>query len=307
MIATTLRNGLFATAAAGALMVGFNISAAQAAALPFSIDPNVLVTGGGYPASVTATDINGISDATIHIVGPTTQTESGWLQVQSLTNNGNPIGSATSGIVTNGSTGAGPNTYDPYFTFQGTVNGIGGFTPGNIGTIGPGDYTFKLLSDTASDDTFLPGDATTGANPTVGGNTANDRVLAVGTSVAGSAGFQSVTGAPTFAVLASFVVCDGTTGQGVQGGTTVAAAGCGTFDARSYFVSPTPFYAFDFNSSTSGSINNLTVGPSGAATLNGIVADINFIPEPASLSIFGAALALLAAFSWRRKKNSAAV
>lgn len=305
MIARTLRNGLFASAAAGALMVSFNMSAAQAAALPFSIDPNVLVTGGTYPNSVTATDINGISDSTIHQTGATTQTEYGWLQVQGLTNNGVPVLNTQTGIVQSGSFGSGPTTYDPYFTFQGTVNGISAFTPGNIGTVGPGDYTFTLLSDTAADDTFNPGDATTGANPTVGGNTANDIVLAVGTSVAGSAGFQSVSGAPTFDVLASFVICDGTVGQGVQGGTTVSAAACGTFDARSYFVSPTPFYAFDFNSSTSGSITNLTVG-AGGATLNGVVADINFVPEPASLSIFGAALAMLAAFGWRRRKNSGA-
>ena len=303
MIARTLRNGLFATVAAGALVAGFNMSPAHADALPFQINPNVLVTGGTYPTNVTATDINGTSAATIHIIGPTTQTESGWLQVQSLTNAGVPVGNLQSGIVQSGNAGAGAGTYDPYFTFQGTVNGIGGFTPGNVGTVGPGDYSFKMISDTASDDTFNPGNAGAGTDPTVTGNTANDIVLAVGTSVAGSAGFQSVSGAPIFDVLANFVICDGTAGQGVQAGVVTAAAGCGTFDARSYFVSPTPFYAWDFNSSSSGSINNLTVN-GGVATLNGIVADINFVPEPASLSIFGAALALLAAFSWRRKKDN---
>jgi hypothetical protein len=139
----------------------------------------------------------------------------------------------------------------------------------------------------------------------------NDILLAVGSSVTGSVGFAPSTGAPFFDVLASFVLCNGTPGQGVQGGALVSAPTCGTFDATKYFVSPNPFYAFDFNSSISGSVNNLTsiyqTPTAFNANLNGVVADINFVPEPASLSIFGAALALLAAFSWRRKKNSAAV
>lgn len=311
MFAQKLRNGLFATAAGGALFLGLGIGPAAADLLPFQIDPNALTTTGGPYSNVTATDINGVSNALIQQTGATTQTETGWLQVGGLTNNGVNVPSTASRLVKEGDIGTpGTDVYGMYLTFKGTVNGISGFGPGQSGTVGAGDYTFTLWGDLQSNDNFSNVGSTSasgGTIPTVG-STTGDVVLAQGSSVQGSVGFAPTSGAPFFDVLADFVVCNGTAGQGLKGGQTVAAAGCGSFDGTSYFVSPTPFYAFDFNSSISGSANNLSVyggtldaGAYPNATLNGIVADINFVPEPMTLSLVGFGLLAIGAISrWRR-------
>ncbi len=313
MFARTLRNGLLATVAAGALVMGMGTGPAAATPLPFQIDPDALTSSGGPYANVTATDINGISNALIQQTGASTQTETGYLKITGFTNNGVDVSNADLRLVPEGSIGTpGTSVYGLYLTFSGTVNGITGFGSGQTGTVGAGDYTFALYGDPTSDDTFSVGSANAagGTAPSVTDTALNDVVLAVGSSLAGSVGFASVTGAPFFNVAANFIVCNGTAGQGVLGSMTVTggdASGCGTFDARTYLVNPSPFYSIDMNSSISGSASNLGTpngGPPANATLNGIVADINFqaVPEPATLSIFGAGLVALGAASRRRRK-----
>jgi hypothetical protein len=312
--------GLLATAAAGALFMGLHISPAAAALLPFDIDPDALTTTGGPFPNVTATDINGTSDAMIRQIGVSTQTETGWLSISGLTNNGVPVGSGSSRIVKPGDLGVGgTDVYGLYILFNGTINGISGFGPGATGTVGAGDYTFAMYGDPTGTNTYAAGilesngGGVGGTNPVVTDVGGNDVVIAVGTSIAGSVGFAPVTGAPFFNVLASFIVCNGTAGQGLLGATLVIggdAAGCGTFDGTDYFVSPSPFYELDFNSSISGSASNLEfdlLGTPPQATLNGIVADINFqvVPEPASVLLFGLGLLGTGAFARRRHKSRA--
>ena len=109
-----------------------------------------------------------------------------------------------------------------------------------------------------------------------------------------------------FSSNAELILCDGTVNEGTFNGKTVAASGCGTFNATTYFTSPTPFYDFQFTSATSGSVADVTSsGPATTpnATINGVVAGINFQgqdPEPVSISLVGAGL-LGAAFRRRRK------
>ena len=311
-----LTNALVATAGAGAFFVGLGVTPASADLLPFGINPNVLVTTGGpFGTPVTATDLNGVSNAIIQQTGPTTQVETGYLQMNGLTNNGANVSSTLSRLVKEGDIGSpGTNVYGLYITFKGTTSGVSGFGPGVSGTVGAGDYQFALYADLGDNDTFNAGStsATGGSAPNVSG-TAGDVLLAIGNSLNGSVGFASVSGAPFFDVLASFILCNGTAGQGTLGGQVVAATNnqgsCGAFNGSSYFVSPIPFYKLDFNSSISGSSANLVGlngGPPPNVLLNGVVADINFqsIPEPSTLSMFGAALLGLGLLFRRRKANN---
>lgn len=297
---STFRKHLWAATAGLAVAAAVPLGA-NATPLPFTVDPNSVGLTTVY-APFVATDLNGSSDALIQQTAVTTQFEQGWIQGQSFTNNGLGVGSAASGLVTTGSLGAGTGTYNLYATFTATVTGISGFTPGQIGTIGPGAFKFTLFADPGSTDLFNPGStsATGGTAPTVTDNGTADKILAVGVSTSGTAGFQPTTGAPIFDATAAFIVCDGTANQGFQGPTLItggAATGCGTFDARNFFILPTPFYTFNFTSTTAGSANNLSpvnFGPPGPpnATLNGIVADVNFTPEPGTLALLGSALLL---------------
>jgi hypothetical protein len=318
-----MKSAFVATVSAGALFVGLGVTPAAAAALPFQIDPDALATGGPY-ANVTATDFNGVSAATLS-QGAGFQTETGYLQGQSFTNNGPVVSSILTRMCTEGSIGcAGSTVYNLYLLFQGKVNGVNNFGPNQTGVIAPGDYSFALYADINANDVFTPGstNGASGVNPTVTGTTGDDVLLAVGSSVFGGAG-QNAIGAPGFSVIANFIICNGTPGSGTLGGDTIpspnasvtmsnwnggAAQSCGTFNALNYFVSPSPFYKLSFNSATPGSANDITIAANGQnAVINGIVADINFVsvPEPSTVMLFGSGLLGLGMFA-RRRRNSRA-
>jgi hypothetical protein len=305
-----LKSVLIATASAGALFVGLNIEPAMATPI-FTINPNALPGISGYTPQVES-DYNGSSDALIQQTGPTTQMEVGWVQGQSFTNNGGSSNFTTTGMLTEPGIS---NTYNIYILYQATINGISGFTPGQSGTIAPGGFTYEVLADDGDNDVFAAGTpgANGGTDPSVTGVAPADIVLAVGYSLAGSAGFQSVTGAPTFDVVSTFILCDGTPGEGLLGGVTVTtgAADCGSFNSTAYFTNPNPFYNVALDSTTAGSASNFTpfVGslnpgapPNG--TLNGIVADVNFetVPEPSTLLMFGFGMLGLGFLARRRNK-----
>jgi hypothetical protein len=298
-----VKRAVIATASVGAILAVLSVSPAAATPV-FTITPDAIPGESGLsPTQVT--DINASSDSTINQTGASTQVENGWAFVQGFTNNGSPVAGSGLGIEDGGA----PNTYGLYFKYTATVNGITGFSAGQSGTIAAGGFTATLYADVGDNDIFTAGATgpSGGTNPTVTDTGSSDVVLAEATSLYGSAGFQASTGAPTINAVLDFIICDGTANQGHLGGTVVtggAATGCGTFDALTYFTNPNPFYQIALLSATAGSSNDLTVDATDHdATLNGVVADINFeVPEPGTLAMFGLGLIGLGWFMRRRGK-----
>ena len=294
-----------ATASVGAILAVLSVSPAAATPV-FTITPDA-IPGELSLSPTQVTDINASSDSTIVQTGASTQVENGWAFVQGFTNNGSPVSGSGLGIEDGGAA----NTYGLYFVYKATVTGITGFSAGQMGTIAAGGFTATLYADVGDNDIFTAGSTgpSGGTNPAVTDTGGNDVVLAEATSLYGSAGFQSATGAPTIDAVMDFIICDGTVNQGQLGSTVVtggAATGCGTFDALNYFTNPNPFYQIALLSATAGSSNDLSVDATdGDATLNGVVADVNFeVPEPLTLSLFGAGLVGAAALRRRRSKKA---
>lgn len=293
-----------ATALTALIGLGMGAASATPTEPSFQITPSSV---GSAKGPFTATDIQGPSNGLIHQTGATTQVESGYLQVATFLNQGNIVNNT--GLLSD---------WGLYLDYTAKVTGIGGFGPGNQGNINPGDFTFAMYADVGNNDSYTPASVCdtagclTGPTGATVGSTTGDVVLAVGYNVTtGNAGFQS-TGGPIFGTTSAIILCDGTAGEGVLSGvkiTNSATAACGTFDATTFFTAPVPFYNVQFATATTASTNNLDIGngaSTGYASLDGITATINFaqVPEPISISLFGAGL-VGAAFARRRKAKKA--
>ena len=266
-------------AGAGALFAVMSSGAAMAAPV-FTISPTVIPGITGY-GSVQATDFSYISNATVTQSGATTQTETGYAYLTGFLNNGSPLGQGTTGLVSPlGNPAGSPDTYQAYLTFTATVSGVSSFGPGSVGTIT--GFNFSLYADPNRNTSF-------GAGGVLGGTTSDDLLLGSGSLQSGSAGFQPVTGAPTFNAIDFFTVAN--------------VAGNGP-----YFSAPNPFYNLVLTSTTSGSAQNVTISGN-TAVITGIAGTANFantpVPEPMTLSLFGAGLLGAGALRRRQKAKKA--
>ena len=312
-----LKKGLSIMSSKRAYLAGACFGAIMAASSAAYATPTFTLSGASLPGyggvgNIVASDMSGLSNATVHDMGGGVQHEVGYAIINGLTNNGvSAAGQAIAGKLDllDGALGAG--FYKLYITFETIVTGVGGgFGGGTLGTIAPGDFTFKLWADLGNDTAFAPA-ALNGSNPLVGGTLSDDIVLAVGVG-GGTAGFLSPSGAPFFSAVSDFIICNGTANSGKKANTTVtggSATGCGTFNALNYFTDPVPFFDFSLEASTPASNQNVkTTSDPSAVQLDGIRISINFarpVPEPVSIALFGAGLAGIAGFGARRKKKFA--
>lgn len=302
------KNVFLASAATGALFIGLGVSPAAALVPEFTVAPDSITGVTGF-APFVASDISGLSNGLIQQSGATTQTETGYLRITGFTDESTPLFYPTTGL--SGFPLA--NSYGMYALFSATATGISCFTAGCSGTIGAGGFTFKLFADPGSTDTYTSGTAGAGGGtaPTVIDTGTADVVIGIATSISGGVGFNAV-GAPIFGAFSNFVLCDGTANQGFLGSTLVTgglATGCGTFDGRTFFTLPVPFFNINIASTTAGSTDNigpLSAGPPPNLLLTGIVADLNFerVPEPATLGIFGLGLIAIGGFFRRRRAQA---
>jgi len=282
-----MKSFVLAAASVAALMAA--IASPAVAAPIFTVNPYTGIPGYvGPDGPGDATDIHVSSSSIIRQTGLDTQTETGYAYVTSFTNNGSPaaVGLAPPGISALSGTHL---AYGLYFTYSATVTGLGAIGVPDTGVIAPGAFTYTLYADPNYNNAYFGASLGGGGTDGTITNTGDDIVLATGSSIAGGAGFQDPSGAPTINSINSFIL---------------TAAGA------SYFTSPDPFYNLSFLSATAGSFTDLQIAPGGQyAVLNGISATVNFlpnqVPEPLTLSLFGAGLAGMAAVRRRRQSQKA--
>jgi len=262
-----LRTHLLALAAGVALTAG-SASLAFAQAPSFQVTPSV----AGGPAGVfTANDI-GATTSELLTFNSTGATGSGWVDFTAFANNSVPIGSGITGLG---------NQYGLYITF--TLSDT--LTSGTLGKPGS-TYTlnsldFSMFVDTTNNDTFTAANANTATNATVTVNAPADKLVATGSLIVGTAGFDALGGA--------FLNSTETFNNTAFGNT--------------YFTSPVPFFnlAFDeFNNTQQGVLQNGNL-----VSINDATGDVDFnkTPEPASLALFGSGVLALGWVARRRRKN----
>lgn len=286
---------------------------AESAALPsFTIDPSA-IPGAVFattPFNATAISISGSSEliTLAPIAGSPfgTGVGSGWARFGTF--NDDPAGNTlvsplASGLLVD---------YGLYLTFDIAVT----LTSGSLGLPGS-DYKVTLLDflvwvDPGLDTTFTSADTAPVTAATVGGITADDRILAVGSLVNGSAALNANGGAG-ITTTNLFAVCTGA-GTADLGGIAVppggtpfmngAAAGCVDGMGDSFFQSPNPFYPLVFDT-----LNNTTQGVSLDVTGTKLAvnaagrADFKEIPEPGTMALLG--LSLLGVGVSARRRNAA--
>lgn len=264
----------------------------QASAAPvFTVDPSAIPGNVFATTPFNADFMSGITSELLTITSPTTVTGTGWVQFTSYSLGGSTVPALTSGL-----SGVDYGLYIKFSLADTLVSGVMGAANSlyNLTLL-----DFVMYADPGLNTTFTQANAPTITNATVGGTIADDIALASGNLITGVAGFNSLGGAYINA-LNSFALCTGA-GTANIGATPVADANCANGTGLAYFSLPVPFYqlAFsEFNNTTQGILAN---GP--YISITQASGGVDYVPEPATLSLLGLGLLGIAA-SLRNRKSA---
>lgn len=239
-------------------MLGLGMVSAASAAPVFTVDPSGL---GAPQGAFDANFITGFS-STLLTSGVGGHTGTGWLQFNGFINDSGSVTSPTSGLQID---------YGLFITFTLTDVLSSGTLDGNnsVNTVTQLDY--QMFYDPGYGNTFTFADANR-ATPSpsyvdVGGN---DILIATGSLISGTSGFNSQGGAYLNAVNNIELTDDG----------------------KEFFIAPVPFFNIvfsEFNNTGQGPVRNGNLTSIRQAT-GGIDFNRVPVPEPVSLALIGVGL-----------------
>ena len=293
-----VKRALIAAASVGALLTALGAGPAVAAPINFTWTPSAVGFSGG--AIVNANNISPLNDfATIQVDLSGNFNESGALNVTGFLNGASTVASTGLGAA---------GGYSLYYVFVGAGN-QGGPVPTTLGGTTTGSYSslsYELIASTTPLPAFNPANTNyystlAALNAAIGSS--GDIVLATG-SLVGTIGntvtlSDTSTGlSPNANVEVTLIPC-------------VASGGACTGNESAFFTSPSAnigVLQFGDFSATGTVTTEAACGDFSCVYINGgggnITEALAPVPEPVTLSLFGAGLAGLGAMRLRKKKRA---